>query len=123
MLAVSKRRSEMSAVALVEVLDLDNRKPISRSGLYFVIYGAKLSKPAVIPLELDGSVYRYVSSDGYGDYHIDELFDIVTVLPFKDKYILYPKDEMVPGAYAISLVNGAEPWDRDTGGAIYPFFC
>jgi hypothetical protein len=68
---------------------------------------------------LDGSVYRYVSNDGDGDFHIDALYDIVTVLPFKNKYILYPKNEMDPGAYAISLVNGAEPWDRDTGEVIY----
>jgi hypothetical protein len=107
--------------AVVEVFDLDGRSSYPGSGLYFVVHGAKLSKPAVIPLELDGLVYRYVSNDDDGGYHLVDLFDIVPILPFKNKYILYPKNELVPGAYAISLVNGAEPWDKDPGSAIYPF--
>jgi hypothetical protein len=88
---------------------------------FFVVYGAKLSSPPVIPLKWDGQCYSYSQSGGSISNTPDDQFAIIKLPLFKEKFTLLPKTELQPGAYAISLENGAEPWDHEGGPAYYLF--
>lgn len=88
---------------------------------FFVVYGARPSNPAVIPLEWDGQCYTFTQFGESSPKSLDGQFAVVRLPLFKDKYALLPKTDLQPGTYAISLEGVAEPWDHDIGPAYYLF--